>query len=413
MGKPSPSCTEKGGTTVVLNEKNKLVPTRTVTGWRVCIDYRRLNDSTRKDHFPLPFIDQMLERLAGKEFYCFLDGFSEYFQIPINPIDQDKTAFTCPFGTFAYRRMPFGLFNAPGTFQSLPFELMCDASDYALGAVLGQHHDNHFRPIYYVNESDVKDTFPDEFLMWVEKDLEVPWFADFTNYLASSVLRKGFSYHQKKKFLADLKYYFWDHPYLFRVCADQVIKWCVYGKEAQQILEHCHQGPTGGPYGPCHTAKKVFDSGFYWPSIFKDARAFVHTCDACQRTGTITKRDEMPQTGIQVCEVFDVWGINFMGPFPSSHTCKYILVTVDYVSKGVEAKALPTNDAQVVVNFLKKLFSRFGIPKAHISNRGTYFANHLLEKMLKKYGVTNRFSTAYHPQTSGQVENTNRALTYP
>ncbi|GJS34283.1 reverse transcriptase domain-containing protein [Tanacetum coccineum] len=108
---------KKGGITVVKNEENELIPTRLVTGWRVCIDYRKLNDATRKDHFPLPFMDQMLERLAGNEYYCFLDGFSGYFQIPIDPLDQEKTTFTCPYGTFAYRRMPFGLCNAPGTFQ--------------------------------------------------------------------------------------------------------------------------------------------------------------------------------------------------------------------------------------------------------------------------------------------------------
>ncbi|GJW89028.1 reverse transcriptase domain-containing protein [Tanacetum coccineum] len=108
---------KKGGMTVVTNDENKLVPTRLVTGWSVCIDYRKLNEATRKDHFPLPFMDQMLERLAGNEYYCFLDGFSGYFQIPIDLKDQEKTTFTCPYGTFAYRRMPFGLCNAPGTFQ--------------------------------------------------------------------------------------------------------------------------------------------------------------------------------------------------------------------------------------------------------------------------------------------------------
>ncbi|GJR87310.1 reverse transcriptase domain-containing protein [Tanacetum coccineum] len=108
---------KKGGMTVVENEDNELIPTRLVTGWRVCIDYRKLNDATRKDHFLLPFMDQMLERLAGNEYYCFLDGFSGYFQIPIDPKDQDKATLTCPYGTFAYRRMPFGLCNAPGTFQ--------------------------------------------------------------------------------------------------------------------------------------------------------------------------------------------------------------------------------------------------------------------------------------------------------
>nr|GFB85118.1 reverse transcriptase domain-containing protein [Tanacetum cinerariifolium] len=108
---------KKGCFTVVKNEENKLILTRLVTGWRVCIDYRKLNEATRKDHFPFPFMDQMLERLAGNEYYCFLDGFSGYFQIPIDPRDQEKTTFTCPYGTFAYRRMPFGLCNASGTFQ--------------------------------------------------------------------------------------------------------------------------------------------------------------------------------------------------------------------------------------------------------------------------------------------------------
>nr|GFB48839.1 retrovirus-related Pol polyprotein from transposon 17.6 [Tanacetum cinerariifolium] len=107
---------KKGSFTVVENEENELIPTRLVTGWRVCIDYRKLNEATRKEHFPLPFMDQMLERFAGNEYYCFLDGFSEYFQIPIDPRNQEMTTFTCPYGTFAYRRMPFGLCNAPGTF---------------------------------------------------------------------------------------------------------------------------------------------------------------------------------------------------------------------------------------------------------------------------------------------------------
>nr|GFA57536.1 DNA-directed DNA polymerase [Tanacetum cinerariifolium] len=104
---------KKGGMTVIKNDKNELVPTRLVTGWRVCIDYRKLNEATRKDHFPLPFMDQMLERQAVNEYYYFLDGFSGYFQIPIDPKDQEKTMFTCPYGTFAYKRMPFGLCNAP------------------------------------------------------------------------------------------------------------------------------------------------------------------------------------------------------------------------------------------------------------------------------------------------------------
>ncbi|GJS17612.1 reverse transcriptase domain-containing protein [Tanacetum coccineum] len=242
---------KKGGITVVANEENELILTRLVTGWRVCIDYRKLNEATRKDHFPLPFMDQMLERLAGNEFYCFLDGFLGYFQIPIDPQDQEKTTFTCPYGTFAYHRMPFGLCNA------------------------------------------------------LEKDL-----------LGHKISKSGIEVdHAKFDVIAKLPY----------------------------------------------------------PTTVKGVRSFL-------------------------------------GPFLSSRGNKYILVTVDYLSKWVEAKALPTNDARVVVKFLKSLFARFGTPRAIISDRGTHFCNDQFAKVMSKYGVTHHLATAYHPQTSGQVEVSNRGL---
>ncbi|GJX49556.1 reverse transcriptase domain-containing protein [Tanacetum coccineum] len=444
----------------------------------------------------------MLEHLAGNEFYCFLDGFSSYFQIPVDPQDQEKTTFTCPYGTFAYRRMPFGLCNAHGTFQrcmveifhdmiekfmeekchfmvkegivldhkisksgievdrakvdvivklpplttvkgirsflghaefyrrfiqdfskiawpmthlleketpfDLPFEIMCDASDFAMGAVLGQRKDKYFWPIHYASktlydaqthytttekellavvyafekfrsylwilllqefdieirdkkgaenlvadhlsrlenphkgdlvEMEMNDNFSHESLNMIDlnADNEPPWFADIANYLVGNVLIKGMR--------------------------------CVDRSEAMEILKACHHGPTGGHHGPNYTAKKVFDFGFFWLTIYRDAHDIVKNCDACQRQGKISQRDEMPQNLIQICEIFDVWGINFIGPFPSSRGNKYILVAVDYVSKWVEAKALHTNDARVVVKFLKQLFSRFGTPRAIISDR--------------------------------------------
>ncbi|GJU93664.1 reverse transcriptase domain-containing protein [Tanacetum coccineum] len=550
------SCTfvprKKGVITVVANEENELISIRLVTEWRVCIDYRKLYEATRKDHFPLPFMDQMLERLAGNEFYCFLDGFSGYFQIPIDPQDQEKTTFTCPYGTFAYRRMPFGLCNAPGTFQrcmraifhdmiektmevfmddfsvfkdsfdsclsnlekmlkrcedtnlvlnwekchfmcregivlghkisksgievdhakvdvitklphpttvkgvrsflghagfyrrfiqdfskiarpmthlleketlfvlskncidafetlkkklteapilivpdwNLSFELMCGASDFAIGVyMLSEEVLGHFLSLsnsilvftdhsalkYLLNKQDAKprllrwvlllqefgitirdkkgsenlvadhlsrlesphkdvlenkdinENFPLETLGVITSE-STPWFANFENFHAGNFIIKGMLSQQKKKFFKDVKHYFWDDPYLFRICADQIIR--------------------------------------------------------------------------RFCEIFDVWGIDFMGPFPSSRGNKYILIVVDYLSKWVEAKALPTNDARVVVKFLKSLFPRFGTPRAIISDRGTYFCN----DQMSKSGVTHRLATAYHPQTSGQVEVSNRGL---
>nr|GEU76792.1 reverse transcriptase domain-containing protein [Tanacetum cinerariifolium] len=403
---------------VVENEDNELIPTRLITGWRVCTDYQKLNDATRKDHFPPTFMDQVLERLARNEYYCFLDGFSRYFQIPIDPQDQEKTTFTCPYGTFAYRLMPFGLCNALGTFQrievdrakvdviaklphhtfvkgnsvifskecieafnilnkkltkapilvspdwDLPFEIIYDASDFAVGAVLAQRKTKHFHPIHYaraenlvadhlsrlenphqgdLEKKEINETFPLKTIGMISShnDSSTLWFADIANYHAGNF-----------------------------IYADQVIRRCVHGQESVVILKACHNRPTGGHHGANYTVNKVFYFGFYWPMIYHDAHDMVKSCDSCQRQGKISQKDRMPQNAIQVCDIFDIWGIDFMGPFPSSRGNKYILVTVDYLSKWVEAKALPTNDARVVVKFLKSLFARFGTPCATISDRG-------------------------------------------
>nr|GEU31162.1 reverse transcriptase domain-containing protein [Tanacetum cinerariifolium] len=181
-------------------------------------------------------------------------------------------------------------------------------------------------------------------------------------------------------------------------------------EETVDILKACHSGPTGGHHGLNYTAKKVFDFGFYWPTIYNDAHDLVKSCDACQRQGKFLRRDEIPQNAIQVCEIFDVWGIDFMGPFLSSRGNKYILVAVDYLSKWVKAKALPTNDARLVCKILKSLFARFRTPRAIISDRGTHFCNDQLAKVMLKYVVTHSLATAYHPQTSGKVKVSNRGL---
>ncbi|GJR77841.1 reverse transcriptase domain-containing protein [Tanacetum coccineum] len=334
---------------------------------------------------------------------------------------------------------------------NLPFELMCNASDFAIGVVLGQRKTKHFQPIHYssktMTKAQIQYTTTEKEMLAVVYAFEkfrpyfvlsksivytdhsalkyllskqdakprllrviTPWFADIANFHARNFIVKGMSSQQKKKFFKDVKHYFWDDPYLFRICADQIIRRCVHGQEAFDVLKACHEGPTRGHHGVNLTAKKVFDVGFFWPTIYRDVHAMIKSCDTCQRQGKISQRNEMPQNAIQVCEIFDVWGIDFMGPFPSSRGNKYILVAVDYLSKWVEAKALPTNDARVVVKFLKSLFARFGTPRAIISDRGTHFCNDKFAKVMSKYGVTHRLATAYHPQTSGQVEVSNRGL---
>nr|GEV89863.1 reverse transcriptase domain-containing protein [Tanacetum cinerariifolium] len=232
-----------------------------------------------------------------------------------------------------------------------------------------------------LDPKEINESFPLETLNLVSTigNQSTPWFADFANYHAGNFIVK-------------------------------VIRRCVSGQEDIEILKACHYGPTGGHHGPNYTAKKMFDSGFYRPTIYRDAQDLVKNCDVCQRQGKISERDEMPQNSIQVCEIFDVWGIDFMGPFPSSGGNKYILVAVDYLSKWVETKALPTNDSRVVCKFLNNLFARFGAPRAIISDRGTHFYNDQFTKVMQKYGVTHRLATPYHPQTRGQVEVSNRGF---
>ncbi|GKD18834.1 reverse transcriptase domain-containing protein [Tanacetum coccineum] len=266
---------------------------------------------------------------------------------------------------------------------NLLFELMCDASDFAVGAVLefdieikdkkgtenvAADHLSRIDNDETSDESDIDDNFPKVKLLEITTKNE-PWFADFTNYLVGDIIPKGMTYQQKNKFFSDLKSYFWEEPYLFRMCFDGMIRRCVYGPETRTILYQCHHRPIGGHYGPNITANKVLDSGFYWPTIIKEAHTLVCLCEACQRIGNIYKLDEMLLTNIQVCEIFIVWGIDFMGPFLKSYKFEYIFVAVDYVSKWAEVQALPTNDARVVIIFLKKLFCHFGMPKALISDR--------------------------------------------
>ncbi|GKA58898.1 reverse transcriptase domain-containing protein [Tanacetum coccineum] len=492
---------KKGGMTVVTNEDNELIPTRLVIGWRVCIDYRKLNDATRKDHSPLPFMDQMLERLAGNEYYCFLDGFFGCMMAIFHDmIEETMEVFMDDFSVFvdsfssclshldkmpkrcedtnlvlnwekchfmvkegivlghkiskskievdrakvdviaklppptsvkgirsllghagfysrfikdfskiarlmthllkketpfifstkcreAFETLKKKLTEAPilvAPDWDLPFEIMCDASNFAVGTVLGQSENlatDHLSRLKNPYQSDpekkeITKIFPLETLGMVtfRGDSNTLWFADIVNYHAGNFIVKRCRPNKKNSL--------------------------------RTLPQWTHRGTSLCYY----TAKKVFDSGFYWSTIYRDANDLVTWCDACQRQGKILQRDEIPQNAIQVCEIFVIWGIDFMGPFPSLRGNKYILMAIDYLSKWVKAKALPTNDARVVCRFLKSLFARFGTPRTIISDRGTHFCNDQFAKVMLKYGVTHQLSTVYHPQMSRQVEVSNRGL---
>ena len=181
--------------------------------------------------------------------------------------------------------------------------------------------------------------------------------------------------------------------------------------EMNSILNHCHTLPCGGNFGGQRTAAKVLQSGFYWPSLFKYSHHFVSTCDKCQRMGGISRKDEPSMHPILEVELFDLWGIDFMGPFPPSYNNLYILLAVDYVSKWVEAIPTHTNDAKVVAKFLRShIFSQFGTPRALIKDNGTHFYNKMIDKVLQKYGVRHRTALAYYPQSNGQAEVSNREI---
>nr|GEV25488.1 reverse transcriptase domain-containing protein [Tanacetum cinerariifolium] len=264
--------------------------------------------------------------------------------------------------------------------QEFKFKLIDTKGAENLAADHLSRLENSHQNVLYPKE--INETFSLETLNMVSfrGNSSTPWFADFANYHVGNFIVKVMSSQQKNKFFKDVKHYFLDDPFLFKICADQVIRRCVHDQEAIDILKACHNGPTGGHHGPNYIAKKI------------------------------SQRDEMPQNSIQVYEIFDVWGIDFVGPFSSSRGNKYLLVAVNYFSKWVEAKALPTNDARVVCKFLKSLFSRFGTPRAIINDRGMHFYNDQFAKVMLMYGVTQRLTTVYHPQTSGQVEVSNHGL---
>nr|GEX81521.1 reverse transcriptase domain-containing protein [Tanacetum cinerariifolium] len=282
-----------------------------------------------------------------------------------------------------------------------PFELMCDASDYAVGTVLRQRVEKHFRPIHYasktMNQAEANYTTTKKEMLAV-----VYAFEKFRSYV---IMNKSIEFDFKVIDTRGAENYAADHLSRLENPYENVFD----PKEINETfpLESLNNIAHQDPSTPW---KLLTFSMLFIVDPPGDTTEPTTQRRKSLTQGKISQKDEMPQNSIQVCEIFDVCGIDFMGPFLSSKGNKYILVAVDYLSKWVEAKTLPTNDARVVVKFLKSLFSRFGTPKAIISDRGTHFYNDQFARVMSKYGVTHRLSTAYHPQTSGQVKVTNRGL---
>ncbi|BBH09121.1 transposable element gene [Prunus dulcis] len=350
--------------------------------------------------------------------YCFLDGYSGYNQIAIAPEDQEKTTFTCPFGTFAYRRMPFGLCNAPATFQRCMMSIFSDMVEEIIEGIevdkakidivrsllppktvkeirfyrrFIKDFSKISRPLCRLLGKDVEFEFNEECLAAFNKLKELLTSAPIMqppDWNFPSTLR----YLLQKK---DAK--------------PRLIRWTLLLQEFDLVIrdKKGSENVVADHLSRLAQGSNEEEDGFLYVKVSpmsnsspSKPRTLDQIVRRCQRTGNISSRNQMPLTPILIVEIFDVWGIDFMGPFPSSYGFIYILLAVDYVSKWVEAIPTRTNDSKVVLSFVKdNIFSRFGTPRAIISDGGTHFCNRSFEALLKRYGITHRVSTPYHPQT--------------
>ncbi|KAL4302128.1 hypothetical protein GQ457_10G011830 [Hibiscus cannabinus] len=488
---------KKGGITVISNEKNELIPTRTVTGWRVCMDYRKLNKATRKDHFPLPFIDQMLDRLAGKQFYCFLDGYSGYNQIAIAPEDQSKTTFTCPYGTFAFRRMPFGLCNAPATFQRCMTAIFSDLNEDCLEifmddfSTFGEDFDSCLSNLekvlkrcketnlvlnwekchFMVDEGIVlghkissKGMEVDKAKIEVISKLPPPTtvkgirsflghagfyrrfiedFSKITKPLCSLLEQgrpfefdkdctKAFNLLKQKLVTAPIvEPPDWKLPFELMCDASDYAVGAVLGQRKGKIFHPIYYASktlNDAQVNYTTTEKEMLAVIFAFDkfrSYLIGTKVIVHT-DHSAIKYLLSKKDAKPRLirWILLLQEFDIEIIDRKGTENQvadhlsrlenkdiADTADEIQEAVDYVSKWVEAVATTHNDAKTVQRFIKKnIFTRFGTPRVIISDEGRHFDNRSIAAALRKLGINHKLSTAYHPQTNGQAEVSNREI---
>ncbi|XP_076936552.1 uncharacterized protein LOC143603719 [Bidens hawaiensis] len=284
---------KKVGIQVVKDDSGNEVATRPVTGWRICIDYLKLNAATSKDHFPLLFTDQIVEKLSGQKFYCFLDGYSGYNQIAIHPEDQEQTTFTCPYGTFAFSRMPFGLCNAPTTFRRYLMDMKDPKPQLIRWVLLMQEFyleirdkkgienvvaDHLSRIVIEDGDRDgpIDESFPDEQILAMSQN---SWFAHIVNFKVAGDLAEHWPRRKEKHLVSQAKQYFWDDPDLFKIGVDQMIRRYIPEEDVRLVLEHAHSSSCGGHFSGQKTTRKVLTSGFYWPTLFRDAHELVYGKD--------------------------------------------------------------------------------------------------------------------------------------
>nr|GEY22085.1 reverse transcriptase domain-containing protein [Tanacetum cinerariifolium] len=343
---------KKGGCTVVENEDNELILTRLVTGWHVCIDYRKekshfmvkegivlghkiSKEGIEVDKAKVDVITKLPHPTTVKGIRSFLGHADFYRSKTMTEAESNYTTTEKEILAVVYAFEKFRsylIMNKSIVYTDHSALKYLFAKKDLKASLLQNPHQNVLDP------KEINESFPLETLNLVSThgNSSTSWFADFTNYHAGNFVVKGMSSQQKSKFFKDVKHYLWDDPFLFKICVDQVIRRCVHGQEAIDILKACYYEPTRGHHGPNYTAKKVFDSGFYWPTIYRDAQDLVKNYDVCQHQSKISQRDEMPQNSIQVCEIL-MSGIfsgklksRWSGPFTISHVYPYGTVELSH-----------------------------------------------------------------------------------